>query len=111
MTAKENLRNFGLKKIQEIKLWAWAAAVLPLIALAGLFFVWLFGTEEMFNISMIVGATTMFTAAVIWWWWAIHSIYNLIVLWNKTDETMQEVKVDLKEIKESIKEFFFSSDK
>jgi hypothetical protein len=111
MTARQDLTNFGLKKIREIKLWAWAAAVLPIVALAGVFFIWLFGTDEMLNISMIVGATTMFAVAVIWWWWAIHAIYNLIVLWNRTDETMQEVKVNLKDIKESIREIFFKSDK
>jgi ABC-type multidrug transport system fused ATPase/permease subunit len=111
MTSRDDLRNFGLKKIREIKIWAWAAAVLPIVALAGVFFVWIFGTDEMLNISMIIGSTTMFTVAVIWWWWAIHSIYNLIVLWNRTDETMQEVKVDLKEIKTTIREFFYPSDK
>jgi len=111
MTVREDLKNFGLKKIREIKLWAWAAAILPIIALAGIFFIWMFGTQEMLNISMIIGSTTMFTAAVIWWWWAIHTMYNLIVLWNKADEAMQEVKVDIKEIKQSIREFFFSFDK
>jgi hypothetical protein len=111
MTAKEDLKNFGIKKIREIKLWAWAAAVLPIVALAGIFFIWVFGTEEMLNISMIIGSTTMFAVAVIWWWWAIHAIYKLIILWNRADETMQEVKVDIKEIKYSIREFFSSVDK
>jgi hypothetical protein len=98
--------KFGKRTIRQIKLWAWAAAVLPIVALAGLFFVWVFGTDEMLNTAMVVGATTMFTIAVTWWWWALHTMYNLLVLWRSTESTVGEVRVDLKEIKKSIREFF-----
>jgi hypothetical protein len=108
---KNNFKEFGEKKIKEIKLWAWAAAVLPIVSLAGLFFIWVFGTEKLFNTSMIIGATVMFTVAVIWWWWALHSIYSLLILWQQTQYTVSEVRLDVKEIRSSIKDFFFSRDK
>jgi hypothetical protein len=108
---RDKFKMFGEKKIREIKLWAWAAAVLPITGLAGIFFIWAFGTQELLNLSLTVGATTMFAIAVFWWWWALHSIYTLLLLWEKTEYTVSEVRVDLKEIKAAIREFFFSKDK
>jgi hypothetical protein len=111
MTAKENFELFGKKKIKEIKLWIIAATVIPTVSLSGLFFVWVFGTRELLDIVMIVGATSMFTIAVIWWWWAIHAIYNLLILWKRTDETMVEVKVGITEVRAMIQAVFITKDK
>jgi hypothetical protein len=108
---RDNFKKFGEKTVREIKLWAWAAAVVPITALAGLFFIWAFGTNEMLEQAMVVGATAMFATAVIWWWWALHSIYKLLTLWIKTESTVSEVRQDLKDIKTAIREFFFSKDK
>ncbi len=108
---RDKFKMFGEKKIKEIKLWAWAAAVLPITGLAGIFFIWTFGTQELLNLSLTAGATVMFSIAVFWWWWALHSIYTLLLLWEKTEYAVSEVRVDLKEIKAAIREFFFSKDK
>jgi ABC-type multidrug transport system fused ATPase/permease subunit len=108
---RDNFKEFGEKTIKEIRLWFWAAAVIPVTALAGMFFVWIFGTDEMLRLAMTVGATVMFSAAVIWWWWALHSIYKLITLWTRTETTVTEVRQDLKDIKMSIRALFFTKDK
>jgi high-affinity Fe2+/Pb2+ permease len=108
---ENDFRKFGEKKIKEIKLWAWAAVIFPISGLAGIFFVWSFGTAELFSTTIATGATVMFAVAVFWWWWALHSLYNLLLMWSKTEYNMNEVKLDLKEIKQSIRDFFFNRGK
>jgi membrane protein YdbS with pleckstrin-like domain len=108
---KQNFRKFGEKKIKEIKIWTWAAVILPITGLAGIFFIWTFGTTELLNTSIVIGATIMFAMAVFWWWWALHSLYNLLLLWRRTEYNVAEVSMDLKEIKQAIRDFFFSKDK
>jgi hypothetical protein len=103
MTMSE-FNNFRDKTLREIRLWAWAAAVLPMAALAGLFFVWTFGTGQLFNIAMVIGETTMFTVAVIWWWWAIFVINKLVRQWDLTRSRVCEVLGEVKEIKTIVKE-------
>lgn len=111
MTDKEKFKQFGQKKIKEIKIWMIAAATIPTAALSGLFFVWLFGTRELLDTVMILGLTAILTVAVIWWWWAIHAIYNLLILWKRTDETITEVKVGITEVKAVVREVFLNKDK
>lgn len=96
--------DFREKTLRQIRLWAWAAAVLPISALAGIFFVWRFGTDSWVSIAMIVGETTMFVAAVVWWWWAMYTMKKLIKQWDVTKDNVVEVLTDLKEIKVMVKE-------
>lgn len=106
------METFKDKTLREIRVWAWIAAVVPISSLAALFFIWVFGTDRIFNIAMIVGETTMFTMAVIWWWWAIYVIKNVIRQWDITKEGVAEVLIELKEIKVLAKETFIArSDK
>ena len=95
-------RDFSEKTLREIKIWAWAAAFLPLTALAGIFFVWAFGTSSMVNVSMVIGATTMFAVAVIWWWWALRAINILVKHWDKTGASVVEVLKDIREVRKIV---------
>lgn len=96
------MEDFKEKHLHEIRLWAWAAAVLPMTSLAGLFFIWVFGTESYWAAAMIMGATTMFCLAIIWWWWAIYTIRNVIVNWARTNEDLINVTQDVQEIKTAV---------
>lgn len=96
--------KFRTKTIKEIRIWAWLAAVLPLSALAGTFFVWVFGTDSLFRTAMVIGETTMFTVAVVWWWWAIYVIKRLVNQWDNTRGRVIEVLDEVKDIKEMIKQ-------
>lgn len=96
--------NFRDKTIKQIRLWAWAAAVLPITALAGVFFVWKFGTSTWLALSMIIGETTMFAVAVVWWWWAMHTMTTLVKQWDATKDNVVDVLKDLKEIKTIVSE-------
>ena len=98
------MANFKSKTIQQIRLWAWTAAVLPVTALAGIFFVWTFGTSTLFSWTMIVGETVMFSIAVIWWWWAMYILRNLVQHWDETKDRVHDVLQDVKEIRSIVVE-------
>lgn len=96
--------DFRNKTIKEIQIWAWIAAVLPITALAGLYFIWSFGTGKTFNIAMIVGETIMFAVAVVWWWWAIYVINRLVKQWDTTRQSVKEVLTDIREVREIVRD-------
>ena len=91
--------NFRGKTIKQIRLWAWAAAVLPITSLAGIFFIWAFGSDTLFQRAVVFGQTTMFGIAVVWWWWAIYVINRIIRYWDVTRYKMLEVLIEVKEVR------------
>jgi len=96
---KTEFNNFRDKTLRQIRIWAWVAAVLPITALAGIFFIWTFSPSSILNTAVVIGETTMFSVAVIWWWWAIFVINKLVRQWDTTRERVVEVLVELKDIK------------
>ena len=98
--------DFKEKTIRQIRWWAWAASVLPIAGLAGIFFIWAFGTKETLSLALVIGETIMFTVAVVWWWWALMVVRNIIKQWDFTRETVNEVSKDIKEIKHEVRSVF-----
>jgi high-affinity Fe2+/Pb2+ permease len=88
MTKANDFKN---KTLRQIRVWAWMAAVLPISALAGLTFVWIFFDKTVLGYAFIIGETVMFTVAVVWWWWAIYTIRNLLNHWDGTREKVIDV--------------------
>jgi hypothetical protein len=105
------IRDFSERTLREIKWWAWGAAVLPITALAGLFFVWAFGTEGLYNASMALGATFMFAVAAVWWWWIIWTVAKILKKDREVAEEFRQAQHSLKDIKNLIKETFTATDK
>ena len=103
--------DFRTKTINQIRLWAWAAAVLPLTALAGIFFVWKFFDGTIFGWAMTIGETTMFIIAVTWWWWAMYTMRNLVKQWDETKESVSEVLKDVKDMRKLVLEVLRPEDK
>ena len=103
--------DFRTKTINQIRLWAWAAAVLPLTALAGIFFVWKFFDGTVFGWAMTIGETTMFIIAVTWWWWAMYTMRNLVKQWDETKESVSEVLKDVKDMRKLVLEVLRPDDK
>jgi protein-S-isoprenylcysteine O-methyltransferase Ste14 len=93
------MTTFREKTIKQIRIWTWSAAVLPLTALAGLFFVWSFAPDTMLGYAFVVGETVMFGIAVVWWWWAMYVMRNLIKQWDITKEKVEDVAKDIKEVR------------
>jgi high-affinity Fe2+/Pb2+ permease len=96
--------DFKSQTIKQIRLWAWAAAVLPISALAGIFFTWRFYDSTIFGYAMIIGETTMFAVAVTWWWWAMYVLRNLVQHWDDTRENVKSVLHDVKSIRQIVME-------
>jgi len=96
------LRDFHKKKLKQIKWWAWAAAVLPLSSLAGLFFIKFIGYATWFDTALIIGATTMFTIGVVWWWWAIWTMAQVTNVLGIISEKFKDVSKELKDIKKEL---------
>ncbi len=93
------MNDFKTQTIKQIRLWVWAAAVLPVTALAGIFFTWRFYDSTVFGYAMIIGETAMFFVAVIWWWWAMYILRNLVKHWDETRENVKDVLTDVKSIR------------
>lgn len=96
--------NFKTTTIRQIRIWAWVATVLPITALAGLFFIWRFAPETMLGYTFVTGEIIMFGIAVVWWWWAMYTMRNLVRHWDETKEKVSEVSSDVKEIRSVILE-------
>jgi hypothetical protein len=100
---KNNLIQ-NTKILRQINLWTWLASILPLAALAGLWFSWSFGSHSLLNIIMIVGGTTMFTAAVVWWWWALKVMKTLLSHWDRAALGIEDISGSVKEIRSIVRE-------
>ena len=103
--------NFKTRTINQIRLWAWAAAVLPITALAGIFFVWKFFDGTVLGWAMTIGEISMFLVAVIWWWWAMYVMRNLVRHWDETRDTVKEVLNDVKDMRKIVLEVLKPEDK
>jgi len=106
----DNFIQFAEKTIKEIKIWAAAAAILPLTALVGVFFVWIFGSGSLLDISIIVVGTVMFGISVIWWWWALRSIFIIVHQWKYYGKSFEGILEDIREVKNIIKGVTVESD-
>lgn len=99
-------KSFSDQRLQEIKLWAWAATVLPITGLSGIFFVWAFGTSTLFDRCMTIGGTAMFSLGVSWWWWAIYTIARVIKNQDHVITEVTEVSTEIRNVKSSIHTVF-----
>lgn len=105
------VKDFSTKALREIRLWTWAAAVLPITALAGVFFIWAFGTKTLFDLTLTVGATAMFAIAAIWWWWILWLVSRIIQKDRQVAEDLKNTSKEITELKQVVKETFDKSDK
>ena len=93
------MKKFYDKKLKEIKLWAWAATVLPIVALSGMFFIEFIGLDDTKRIILTIGATLIFATSVVWWWWALYTISKITHFLGESTEKFVEVKEEIKAIK------------
>lgn len=96
--------NFRKAALRHIRWWAWAATVLPITALAGMFFIWRFAPTNFVGYAFVTGEIMMFGIAVVWWWWAMYTMRNLVKQWDHTKDRVAEVSKDVKEIRSVVLE-------
>ena len=98
------MKEFHKKALLQISIWAWAATILPIVALAGLFFLEFIGLRSYYHLTLTIGATIMFAVSVVWWWWALYTIAGVTSVLGKTSEKLDEVVDEVVDIKKDIKE-------
>ena len=98
------MKDFHKKVLSQISIWAWAATILPIVALAGLFFLEFIGLRTYYHVTLVIGATTMFAISVVWWWWALYTMYRVTDILGKTSEKVETVVDQVDHIKKDIKQ-------
>lgn len=104
-------KDFSSKALNQIRWWTWAAAVLPITFLAGLFFVWVSGLDSVLDTLMISGATVMFGTAAVWWWWIIYTVSRILKKEQQVAQDLTDASKHIKDLKIIVKETFSKSDK
>ena len=87
---------------QQAKYWRYAAWTSPFAALAIILGEILLGFDSLVNITSIIIVTVFITVSVFWWWWAISKIVHMVKTTEKTVQTFDEIKHELKEIKKDV---------
>jgi hypothetical protein len=100
----KNIFEINKAILRQINLWTWLASVLPLAALAGLWFAWVFGSNSIMNLIMVVGGTAMFSTAVVWWWWALKVMRHLLSNWERAETGIGSISQDIKEIRVMVRD-------
>lgn len=98
------MKEFHKRALSQISIWAWAATVLPIVALAGLFFLEFIGLRSYYHVSLTIGATLMFALSVVWWWWALYTIAKVTDTLGQTSEKLDTVVDEVVEIKKEVSE-------
>ena len=93
------MKDFHLKALSDIKLWTWAAAVLPVVAIICLLLTRIFGTETFFDIIVIAVGTIIFAISVVWWWWVMYTVSQITAMLSKTSTNIENVQDDLTKIR------------
>jgi hypothetical protein len=96
----KNIKDFSEKTLTQIRWWAWAASVLPITALMGLFFTRAFGNDDLYNFAITVSVSSLFLIASIWWWWVIWLISQIIKTNRQVADDLQSTRYYIKELKD-----------
>ena len=96
--------DFKTLTITQIRWWVWAAAVLPITALAGIFFVWAIAPSSWVGFAIVAGQIAMFAVAVTWWWWAMYTLRNLVRQLAAAETKVITVLRDIRQIKNIVKD-------
>lgn len=96
------MKDFHKKALRDIKLWAWAATVLPIVAIAAISFAYLIGFSSWIEILLVVISTIVFATAVIWWWWALHTIAGITGILSKALGKFEKVEDEVVELRTEI---------
>jgi ABC-type multidrug transport system fused ATPase/permease subunit len=91
-----------IKTEKEVSRWTIAARTLPFVALAGLFFIYFIGWDNMYEQALTIGAIIFFSVAVFWWWWAIYKIASFAKLLEQTTKNFEYIKNELSKFKKDL---------
>jgi len=88
---------------KEIIWWKVSAVSLPIIGLAFLFFLQLFGFESLYEKSLTIGFTIFAFTGFLWWWWVMHTVGSVNQTMQKVTKDFADVQKHIVDIKKDIK--------
>lgn len=88
---------------KEIIWWKISAVSLPIIGLAFLFFLQLFGFESLYEKSLTLGFTLFAFTGFLWWWWVMHTVGLVNQKMHKVTKDFLDVQKHIVDIKKDIK--------
>jgi hypothetical protein len=91
-----------MKIDDQVKIWKWAASILPLTALAVISLSYFLGTDTWLKCAIIATVAGFMLASFTWWWWAIDKIRAWFKLIGETQIALSEIKDDIKEVKKDV---------
>ena len=76
---------------------------IPIIVLAVLFLLDLFGFAQLSSQLLVLGGAFFFGVACLWWWWAIDVMITVANLMTRATEKFEEVKDEIISVKKEIR--------
>lgn len=98
---KENKKIYE-RAIFQSKIWKYFAWSVPLIWLAAEFLLYALGMDQLANKLIIIGGLFFFIISVIWWWWAVDTIRLFAEAMQRTSNNFQEIKRELRKVRDDL---------
>ena len=89
--------------IQQTNIWQLAGRLIPMVCLGLVFFSYLIGYESVFDGALVLVAILFFSLSVYWWWWSTIKIFQLARLLKNTEDKLDSVSDNIKEIQKEIR--------
>ena len=96
------MKNLTLDDLERQVLFWNRAAILAPIFFTGLLMVAYFFSFVHLQTLFFIACGLYFATAVVWWWWTMKSIHLLVRVLSSTNESIQEVSVELKSIRKEL---------
>lgn len=104
------MKPFTDQILKEIKLWTWAAALVPTSLLSVILFVWVFGTNDSLHVMLVISGTICVLIFTIWIIWLVYSIRLLLTHWSDTKDNLIAMLDEVKTIHNIVKAAIRSDD-
>lgn len=101
-TQLDDAELFERKTIQEVRLWDWAARLVPLSALAVIAVCYWFNLHTVFGLIIEIASISLLIASFIWWYWALYKIALAAKYIRRTQESFKELGNEIKQLKTDI---------
>lgn len=89
---------------KQVKIWDWAARVLPLFAVSGIIFCHYFDYTDARDLLIRLTLLGFLFSAIVWWWWAIYKIAWLAELYSSITQKLSDIKAGTSDLKKDIKD-------
>lgn len=97
--------------LKQVSIWSVLASVLPLSTISFIGFCYLTGFDHWIEIVATLSLTGLIFVAAIWWWWGLTTIVKITKIMNTAYEQFEEIRQDIRSVKQDISKVKRSSRK